>query len=71
MKTLLGDFGPIVSQLSKMLGHVYGTVPQASVLNLISLVSLDLIIFPSWFQIFHRCPWDTVLGVPMYYHPKV
>nr|XP_023674807.1 importin-13-like [Paramormyrops kingsleyae] len=38
MKTLLNDFGPIVSQLSKMLGQVYGTVPQASVLNLISLM---------------------------------
>uniref|UniRef100_A0AAQ6ACM3 Importin-13 n=1 Tax=Amphiprion ocellaris TaxID=80972 RepID=A0AAQ6ACM3_AMPOC len=34
VKTLLHDFAPMVSQLSEMLGQMYGTIPQASALDL-------------------------------------
>uniref|UniRef100_A0A8C8DHT6 Importin-13 n=1 Tax=Oryzias sinensis TaxID=183150 RepID=A0A8C8DHT6_9TELE len=34
VKTLLHEFGPMVSQLSEMLGQMYSTIPQASALDL-------------------------------------
>lgn len=34
VRTLLHDFGPMVAQLSGMLGQIYGAFPQASALDL-------------------------------------
>lgn len=34
IRTLLHDFGPMVAQLSGMLGQIYSTFPQASALDL-------------------------------------
>ncbi|XP_029380431.1 importin-13-like [Echeneis naucrates] len=34
VRTLLHDFGPMVAQLSEMLGQIYSTFPQASALDL-------------------------------------
>lgn len=34
VRTLLHDFGPMVAQLSEMLGEIYSTFPQASALDL-------------------------------------
>ncbi|XP_028328133.1 importin-13-like isoform X2 [Gouania willdenowi] len=36
VRTLLHDFGPVVAQLSEMLGRIYTTFPQASALDLTS-----------------------------------
>ncbi|XP_013880540.1 importin-13 [Austrofundulus limnaeus] len=36
VRTLLYDFGPMVAQLSKMLGQIYSSFPQASALDLTS-----------------------------------
>lgn len=34
VRTLLHDFGPMVAQLSEMLGQIYSAFPQASALDL-------------------------------------
>lgn len=34
VRTLLQDFGPVVAQLSGMLGQIYSGFPQASTLDL-------------------------------------
>lgn len=34
VRTLLHDFGPMVAELSGMLGQIYSAFPQASALNL-------------------------------------
>lgn len=34
VRTLLHDFGPMVAELSRMLGQIYSAFPQASALDL-------------------------------------
>lgn len=40
VRTLLHDFGPMVAQLSGMLGQIYSAFPQASALDLTRQVQL-------------------------------
>lgn len=43
VKTLLHEFGPMVSQLSEMLGQMYSTIPQASALDLTRQVNIHTV----------------------------
>ncbi|XP_061423786.1 importin-13 isoform X2 [Lethenteron reissneri] len=73
VKTLLDDFGPMIPQLSEMLGQMYSTVPQASALELtrelVLIFCKDIVYYPTvkalflhmaacTLTIFHRGPRD-------------
>lgn len=60
VRTLLHDFGPMVAQLSEMLGQIYGAFPQASALDLARQVRLQRSV-PEWKNYPWKCDDSNML----------